>query len=88
MVQRWTVALAMNKTAVLPLPLPVSTPQALEESSRILCTTTRECRDHGVQQMYMGRCPKCAEEIANQGPVRTIKSMMATSLEALAARLR
>ena len=53
-----------------------------------LLTVTRECPDHGVQTMYMGQCPKCAQEIANGAAFRTIRDMMASSLEELAKRIR
>ena len=46
----------------------------------------RECLDHGA---HVGaNCPRCAEEIANGGAVRSIGAMMRSSLEALAERLK
>lgn len=49
---------------------------------------TRDCRDHGAFTSERGCCPKCAEEIANGGPVRTVDAIMNSSLEALARRLK
>jgi hypothetical protein len=46
----------------------------------------RECLDHGPHDG--ATCPRCAEEIANGGAVRSIHGMMASSLEALAKRLK
>ncbi len=51
-----------------------------------MVTLIRDCRDHGPHEGTM--CPKCAEEIANGGAVRSIQGMMAASLEALARRLK
>jgi hypothetical protein len=49
-------------------------------------TLMRECLDHGSHDG--ANCPQCAEEIANGGEVRSIATMMSSSLEALAARLK
>lgn len=53
-----------------------------------LLIVTRECPFHGVQQMPMGQCVRCADEIANGGIVRSVKAIMSSSLETLAARLK
>ncbi len=45
----------------------------------------RECLDHGTHDGMT--CPLCAEEIANGGSVRSIKTMMSASLEALAKKV-
>jgi len=46
----------------------------------------RECLDHGTHSGP--NCPRCAEEIANGGAVRSIQVIMSSSLEALAKRLK
>lgn len=51
---------------------------------------TRECPDHGKHNGEMGCCPRCAVVLAyGSDPVRNIRdSIMSSSLEALAARLK
>lgn len=51
-------------------------------------TIIRECPYHGTQESEMGCCPKCAEEVVNGKPFRSVAMIMSSSLEALAARLK
>lgn len=48
----------------------------------------RECPEHGEYVTEMGGCPECVLEANLGAPIRSIKCMMASSLEALAKRLK
>ena len=40
----------------------------------------RECAYHGHQSMEMSVCPRCAEEVVNGEPFRTVHEIMAGGL--------
>lgn len=48
----------------------------------------RDCPYHGTHETEMGCCPRCAEEVVNGKPFRSVATIMSSSLEALAARLK